>query len=256
MYLLYLDESGSPADPHQRFFVMAGICVFERQTHWVDQHMELIAKRFNPTTPDKIELHAAPMRSGADGWKSFPANNRSQAVVDALHLLSNQQLRIKVLGAVIEKAQMPVGTDMVKAAFEAIAVEFDSYLASRFRNKKEQARGLVILDKADYERHIQSLSHTFKHVGHASGKLRNFAEVPLFIDSKASRMIQLADLVAYWIFRRYEAGDHRGFAHIGPAILRYQGEMNGLKEFVSTATSAELTNPRPQSHPFPPPSPL
>ena len=254
MYLLYLDESGSPADPNQRFFVMAGICVFERQTHWVDQHLGSIAKRFNPTYPEMIELHGAPMRSGADGWKSFPASDRAQAVVDALHLLSNNQLRIKVFGAVIEKAQMPVGTDMVKAAFEAIAAEFDGYLASRFHNKQEQARGLVILDNADYERLTQSLSHTFKHVGHAGGKLRNFAEVPLFIDSKASRLIQLADLVAYWIFRRYEAGDHRGFGHISPAILTYQGAANGLKEFVSATTSATLKNPGPQSHPFPPPS--
>jgi Protein of unknown function (DUF3800) len=35
--------------------------------------------------------------------------------------------------------------------------------------------------------------------------------VPLFLDSKASRLIQLADIVAYAVFRYYEKGDNRFF---------------------------------------------
>lgn len=33
MYLLYVDESGSPGDPNQKHFVLAGVAVFERETH-------------------------------------------------------------------------------------------------------------------------------------------------------------------------------------------------------------------------------
>jgi len=39
------------------------------------------------------------------------------------------------------------------------------------------------------------------------GILRNLAEVPLFIDSKASRLIQLHDLIAYSSYRHYEHDD-------------------------------------------------
>ncbi|WP_366469013.1 DUF3800 domain-containing protein [Pandoraea sp.] len=33
-----------------------------------------------------------------------------------------------------------------------------------------------------------------------AGRLRNFAEVPLFVDSRATRLMQLADTMCYWIF--------------------------------------------------------
>ncbi len=47
MYLLYADESGSIDDPNGDFFVLAGISIFERQTHWLDQKIETVAQRFN-----------------------------------------------------------------------------------------------------------------------------------------------------------------------------------------------------------------
>jgi hypothetical protein len=33
MYLLYLDESGNENDPSNRYFVLAGLALFERQIH-------------------------------------------------------------------------------------------------------------------------------------------------------------------------------------------------------------------------------
>ena len=37
MHLLYVDESGSAADPSQRFFVLSSRSrCFERSTHWIE----------------------------------------------------------------------------------------------------------------------------------------------------------------------------------------------------------------------------
>jgi len=48
MHLLYVDESGSVADPAQQYFVLAGVCVFERKTHWIEQALNAIAHTFSP----------------------------------------------------------------------------------------------------------------------------------------------------------------------------------------------------------------
>ncbi|WP_163069197.1 DUF3800 domain-containing protein, partial [Acinetobacter baumannii] len=64
MHLLYLDESGSVADPQQRYFVLGGVSVFERQSHWIETELNKIAERFKPAAPYDIELHGSPMRSG------------------------------------------------------------------------------------------------------------------------------------------------------------------------------------------------
>ncbi|MGB0671817.1 MAG: DUF3800 domain-containing protein [Rhodospirillales bacterium] len=68
-------------------------------------------------------------------------------------------------------------------------------------------RGLVVLDESSYETSIQSLARDFRTDGHRWGQLYNLSDVPLFVDSKATRMIQWADLVAYAMRRYYEYGD-------------------------------------------------
>lgn len=249
MYLLYLDDSGSPSDKDSAFFVFAGVSIFERQTHWLDASMTAIAKRFNPLDPQSVEFHAQPMRSGAEGWHAFEPADRVQATVDILELLSDPRLKLRVFGAVVEKPL--VKPDVVSHAFEKVACAFDDMLALRYRIHGDKQRGLVIFDESDQERVIQAFSHSLKHLGHAKGKLRNFAEVPLFIDSKASRMIQMADMVAYWIYRRYQANDPRGFDLIAPYFFHADGERIGLYELVSESTSARLAATREQKYPFP-----
>jgi len=39
MHLLYLDESGCVSDPQQRHFVLGGLSIFERSTHWIEQEL-------------------------------------------------------------------------------------------------------------------------------------------------------------------------------------------------------------------------
>lgn len=196
------------------------------------------------------------MRTGSSNWIDFSQNDRNQAVVDALNVLSDMQSNVKVFACVIEKAKVKT-QDIIPHAFEAIAQQFDGYLASMYaKNKRNPQRGLVIFDNADFEKNLQALSHTFKHVGHAQGKLRNFAEVPLFIDSCASRLIQLADLVAYWVFRRYEALDNRGFNLIEPYFHGYGGQKQGLCETIDPATQAIIQAGKPPKISFPAPSGL
>lgn len=252
MHLLYLDESGHSHDPSSEFFVLAGFSVFERQTHWLEGQIDPIALRFSAANPRDIEFHGSPMRSGKDEWKGVPPQARVQAVVDILTLLADQQLKLKVYACVIEK-RLFAPNDILARSFEDIANCFDGFLRSQYLKKNPQ-RGLVILDKSSYEEKIQTLSHVFKHIGHDNGRLRNFAEVPLFLDSKASRLIQMADLIAYWIFRYFQSGDARGFELIKPHFSRYGGPgamVSGLCQHVTPETTARLNALAPHAHPFP-----
>ncbi|MGH8746711.1 MAG: DUF3800 domain-containing protein, partial [Burkholderiales bacterium] len=200
MHLLYLDESGSVTDPNQRWFVLAGICVNERATHWIEEGLDLIAKRFAPADPRSIELHGSPMRSGRDEWKHVAQGDRIQAMRDALTFgVVKQSRRARLFGACIRK-QSCHGQDPVEMAFEQLSSRFDMYLTRLYRKHDDKQRGIILFDKASTEKRIQTLARDFKFLGHSWGKSRNYAEVPVFLDSKASRLIQLADLVAYALF--------------------------------------------------------
>lgn len=226
MHLLYLDESGSVSDPSQRYFVLAGVAVFERSAHWVEQKLNGVAAQFNPSNPYAVELHGSPMRSGREGWKSWPLPLRLRAIQDALALGVDafHPKGVRLFGAVIRKDCL-LGQDPVEHAFEQLASRFDSYLQRIYAKHNDAQRGIILFDKSSTERRIQTLALEFKYSGHTWGKTRNYAEVPVFLDSRASRLIQLADLVAFALFRAYEFQDPQFLSGIAHCFER-EGLMN------------------------------
>ncbi len=57
MYLLYLDESGNENDPNDRYFVLGGIALFERQTFFLTQDIEAIQDKYFPATNQFLSMH-------------------------------------------------------------------------------------------------------------------------------------------------------------------------------------------------------
>jgi hypothetical protein len=209
MHLLYLDESGSVADSSQRYFVLAGVSVFERRTHWVEQKLNDIAARFSPAQPSLIELHGSPMRGGRGEWRTHPLEARIAAIKDSLQagVADFCPKGVRLFGTVVKKSSLQ-GGDPVVYAFEQLSNRFDLFLKRQYTKFNQAERGLIIFDKSSTEQRIQTLARDFKYSGHSWGRSKNYAEVPVFLDSRASRLIQLADLVAFALYRFYEHSDN------------------------------------------------
>lgn len=229
MHLLYLDESGSVGDPNQRHFVLAGVAVFERATHWVEQDLDNIASQFQHTFGDTMELHGSPMRSGRGEWKGVDRAARALAYLNALRvgIASRYPKSVRLFGVVINKSAL-IGTDPVEHAFEQISSRFDLFLKRLYAKHNDAQRGLMLFDKATTEMRIQTLAREFKCRGHTWGLTRNYAEVPVFLDSKASRLIQLADLAAFALYRYYEHADSAGYDVIKDCFDSEGGTVHGL----------------------------
>jgi hypothetical protein len=97
----------------------------------------------------------------------------------------------------------------VARTFEEICNRSDLFLR-RLHAHGDTQRGLIIFDESRYEASVQTLLEEYRILGtRYGGTVKNFADVPFFANSKATRLLQLADLVAYAVFRRYERGDTR-----------------------------------------------
>ena len=219
MYLLYVDDSGFPQDPKQDYFVLGGVAVFERQVHWIGQELDKVVARFDDVSPRPMELHGSPMMNGREGWEAFSKPERIQAVKDALSVLERSMPSTMAFCVAVRKAAIP-GIDPVAWAFEELSRRFDEflkqlYLAQQKRNRGhnhvslDAQRGLMIFDKSTMETSLQGLAIQFRKTGHSTGLLRNLIEVPLFVDSRATRLVQLADLIAYSVFRYVERRDEQ-----------------------------------------------
>jgi hypothetical protein len=205
VYLLYLDDSGSIPDASQQHFVLAGLSVFERQGYWIAQKLDQIAARFNPADAASVELHGSPMLNGSKIWRKIPLPERIDAIKEALRVFAASHASNRAFGVAVDKASVSP-RDPVEYCFEQICSRFDRYLM-RLHRASDSQRGIIIFDKSAAETSIQRLSREFTTFGHQWGVVRNLAEVPMFIDSRASRLVQLADLIAYAMFRHYERGD-------------------------------------------------
>ena len=238
MHLLYVDESGATNDPNQKFFVLAGVAVHERQTHWIEQKMNTIAGRFTESNEPEciygLELHGSPMRSGQKKWRGHAPEKRSQAIKDCLQIIADSHGKVRLFACVVEKGAN-ISQEVIPHCFEQISSRFDKYLARMHQNGDTQ-RGIAIFDKSSTEKSIQQLAWQFKNNGHQFGALRNFSEVPVFLDSKVSRLIQLADLVAYAIFRHHENADSSYYNVIARCFDHNNGVVHGLREYLCTDT--------------------
>jgi Protein of unknown function (DUF3800) len=227
MYLLYLDDAGSVSNSSDTHVVLAGIALFERQVHLLDQSLGGLASEIAPHSPNELEFHASHMLAGKGFWRSIPdRSQRRRDLAAALSKADSLQGKWALFGAVMEK-QAVSPDDALEYAFEQIISRFDRF-PGRMHKRNNTQRGLLILDKSTQETRLQGLTRDFRLNGHRWGRLNNLVDVPFFVDSKATRAVQYADMVAYALWRHFEKGDGEFFNIIETAFDKEGGVRHGL----------------------------
>jgi len=224
MYLLYLDESGQHGG---RYFVLAGVAAFERQTHWIATELDRVQAQYFPKLPGAIELHASQVRAGRESpWDQLQPRERHALLDDVYTMIS--QAQVVIFGIAIERRWLPPGTDEYSYAFESLTQQFDRFLIHRYRDAGDPQRGLIVLAESEYRRRIEGLARRIRAEGTRWGDLRNLSEIPLFTAAGNSRLLQVADFCANAIYGRYESGYTTQFDRLLPKVYQDQGVYYGL----------------------------
>jgi hypothetical protein len=227
MYLLYLDDSGSAGNPTERFFVLAGVCVFYRQVHWIGKQADDLAAELHPSGAADLEFHSTKIYSGKGFWRSQTKQRRSELIDRLVEVVVNSHASTCLFAAAIDK-RAAAPRDPVELAFELLCQRFDRFLRGIYLETGKGERGLIVMDKSTWETKLQTLARDFRTIGHSWGVLRNLVEVPLFVDSRATRLVQLADLVAHLVWRRYERDELDRMRRLLPRFAHEGGVRYGL----------------------------
>ena len=220
MYLLFLDESGTHG--MSKAFVVGGIAVAEEDAYHLQQKLERYLHRcLNHRTlnAQQFELHASPLVNGKKEWGAIPdLADRIKILHGAYSVLryyqpKNPQLPVICFGAAVDKSKQPNRTEREKWGYELVLKKFDDMLRRINRSTAMPQRGLVIHDQRvmnigghsplTAEQQILAWTQDWREAAGRLGALRHFADVPLFADSKATRLIQLADLACWAMWRQY-----------------------------------------------------
>lgn len=233
MFILYIDGSGSVSNPKDKHFVLAGVAVYERQIYHTINALDKIVEGFGLGDADQIELHGSPMYNGKGlPWRTVTSRaDRESMITQALKVFETASNTTKAFGIAIEKAAVSPD-DPVERAFEEICNRFNLYINRQYKTRgakdEDKQKGLVVMDQSHYEQPLQALAKDFRITGTRWGHLRNIGEVPLFVDSRASRIVQLADLIAFSVWRKYEYQDGRFFDPITKRFDAFGGVIHGL----------------------------
>lgn len=203
--------------------MLGGICVYERQVQHFTYEMDKIAERLVPGKPETVEFHASEVFSGrVDPWQALNRYQRRELIREVLSVLANAYDSARAFATVVHKASFP-GKHPMEVAFEDICSRFDKFLL------RVDDKGLIILDESTHATRLVELAHQFRRLGTQWNVIRNIIDSPLFVTSRAFRCVQLADHVAYSVFRRYEANDAYYFDVFANRFDKHMKVIHGLR---------------------------
>lgn len=234
MYLLYVDESGKPFGSGDKHFVVAGLALHEHDCYPFAQSVQATQKKLAGNANAQRELHATDIWSARNDWVGVDKPTRIKLLNGIFDHISKwtspAKRRIRLFAAVVHKSSVSKNPDRImERGHEELLSHFDEYL-TRLHHKKDSHRSLVIADNSSYEFLVQTLAGKWKATGTTTkaGRIHSLAEVPLYVDSRASKIVQAADFVAWGLWNYYENGHPEYLSKINRRFDSLDGVQHGV----------------------------
>lgn len=239
MYVVYLDESGNPGGfrGSQNHFVIGGIAVHESLIRSFSDGLDEIQADFFPKISLPFKFHANEVGNGRGRFRELSSNRRAQlldAVYDVITTASHPQALL--LATAIHVTAVTSPEQALTDTFEDIARRIDAFLTN-LRQRGNPQNALLVIDRSsETESKYRALISDFRA---SETDIENIVDIPYFSQSSETRLLQLADFVAYAVFRYYERRDRQLLNKIAPgfdANRRYFGD-DGLTHIIAASES-------------------
>jgi len=240
LYLLYLDESGTPDGwQDQKHFVLGGAAIHEGQVYSLSKHFDNVQARFFPGMNLPLAFHATDIRAGKQIFRDLRRDTREQLLSELYQCISTIRFPGLILFATAMHVTMARNPEQVlRQTFQDVCLRFNKFLERQYKSH-HPTKGMLIIDQA-HAQNFRRLIQDFQTNGTEYGYLGNIVDIPYFARRHDTRMIQLADFCANAVFRYYEKNDSRYFEQILPRFDRRTDKcIDGLKHLTKEDCQCE-----------------
>jgi len=242
MFLLYLDDSGSTKNADEQYLVLGGVCVSEHQVNDLTHAMERLALKYDAADPDSVEFHGSVIFTGKQKpWDSLKRKEeRIEVLKEVLGIFNAAASPACALGCAVHKDSF-AGQDPMELAFTELCGWFDRFLKARHQATGVDEKGIIFLDESTHETSLRRIAREFRRNGPTTDNGRYIVDGPHFVKSHTTRSVQIADHVAYAVFRYFHAADS---SYLNVVLNRFQSDgqvMEGLRHLL--ANKADCTCP-------------
>jgi hypothetical protein len=265
VYFFYFDESGSrdpsvgtPESPKDHVYVLLAVGLFERQ--WRPFEMAISRLKLELThylsRDGKGQLNLADCEVKSNWIRNKKERAQKSAFLNALDEQDIERLvaaffdqvqerKAVIMAAVIDKRHLldhVTHETLHKKAYEFLLERIQHYM--REYHPKHQA--LIVMDDTSKQlNQAVALKHAyFQRAGNQNLQFTHIVEYPFFTRSELSNGVQLADLLAYNVYRAFKTEDltYDYFDMLLPSFYRRKGSsgIEGLKVWPEASPLREL----------------
>lgn len=239
MYLLFLDESGSPPNPEKatgQYMVIGGVIIPEGAWHGVKRDVNRVKQKFSIKGEIKSKHFGAKAKADNNPLAHLGPDDKS-IVREYLFSILTRRRSIKLLSCVtcVESAykldSVKTKDDIYNLTYKGVTERFQYFLQDSTRVTGQFQYGLIISDhrmQQDDERLRARHHDLIDKADKFTSEYKNIVETVLFSPSHVSPGLQLADMVAGAVYRAYQYRDGRFASKIKSAFRTSPtGEISG-----------------------------
>lgn len=229
MYLLFVDESGTPPKPAQdsvAYFVMAGLVIPEDR--WMSMHEKLSGlKRATGYHGEVKWRYFAPKNDDVEnpmaGWNQVKRNSFR----DRVFAIITETKSSRIIACVSESptayglGNVNSQDDLYFRTYKPVTERFQYLLQDITRASGRDSFGLIVADhrgRGDDDRMRHQHERLVRETGQYSSNYENLVEGLFFAPSHLSVGIQLVDMVAGAIWRAQTHNDRTWFDKLRPSF--------------------------------------
>jgi len=245
LHLCYLDESGTSQIPgNTSHYVLAGIQIPANQWKFCDNTIQKIKRKYKL---EKAEIHTAWLLRPYPEQKKIPKfdsldyskrihltyKQRENLVLKLSQMVSDWNFS-RLFAECIDKIYFDPsihGASADEQSFEQVVSRLEQYLQIT-STPDDPNMGMLIHDNnPTVAKKLTDIMTRFHDAGTLWTKVKNIIETPLFVDSKLTAMVQIADLCSYALRRYLEKGETALFNNVYNRADRKDGRVVGVRHF-------------------------
>jgi hypothetical protein len=233
MYLMFMDESGTPPKPgaqYPRYFVMCGVIIPE--TSWCEVRDDVLGMKIRRGVRGEIKWrHFAPGNDdAANPMRKLAQSDRDAIREEMFGIICKPRHRIRAITAVCssvaayQMSSTETPTDIYHLTYKVVTERFQYFLQDE-STKARTEFGIIVCDHRGSSDDTRLRAH-HQMLVHATGytsDYKNIVESVFLQPSHHSIGIQLADIVAGAIWRKFERNDERFYQMAEPCLRRSRG---------------------------------
>jgi hypothetical protein len=190
MYLIYLDESGTPSEEDLgSYYLLAGLVVSERHWKTIDKEVEDIKNTYGLT-----EIHT---RRILKRFKRHKNPRHLQILGDIYSLISRSSVTLICTG--VYKPNN-IGSDTELMAWAFMVERLNIIVDKSCQKDKVNEYGLLIMDEKNYQKDVRiknNIRMMKQNTQFVKQRIDRIIEDPVFTPSHWRNLIQLSDAIVY-----------------------------------------------------------